>query len=121
MVTDTPKINSIVNTLLQDYEYVFEVRVAHSGGLMKGPSHEQCLQDKEINHSLTAPGKAAACCRALYDYDGQSPDEISFKKGSIIKIIHERVLPFITSLFAVSVLIFLEFMQKGGWVVDWRV
>jgi len=25
MVTDTPKINGVVNTLLQDYEYVFEV------------------------------------------------------------------------------------------------
>lgn len=26
MVTDTPKINAVVNTLLQDFEYVFEVR-----------------------------------------------------------------------------------------------
>ncbi len=71
MVTDTPKINAVINTLLQDYEYVFE--------------------DKEIDHSLTAEGKAAVCCRALYDYEAKSPDELSFKKGNIIKIIHERV------------------------------
>lgn len=70
MVTDTPKINAVINTLLQDYEYVFE--------------------DKEIDHSLTAEGKAAVCCRALYDYEAKSPDELSFKKGNIIKIIHER-------------------------------
>jgi len=70
MVTDTPKINGVVNTLLQDYEYVFE--------------------DKEISFNLTDEDKSAPCCRALYDYSAQAPDELSFKKGSIIKIVHER-------------------------------
>eukprot|EP00005_Dracoamoeba_jomungandri_P002096 CAMPEP_0174253966 /NCGR_PEP_ID=MMETSP0439-20130205/3325_1 /TAXON_ID=0 /ORGANISM="Stereomyxa ramosa, Strain Chinc5" /LENGTH=987 /DNA_ID=CAMNT_0015335303 /DNA_START=51 /DNA_END=3011 /DNA_ORIENTATION=- len=70
MVVDTPMINSIVNTLISEYDYIFE--------------------DLPIEAHLTEPGTAARCCRALYDYKGESDEELNFEQGNIIKIIQER-------------------------------
>src|SRR4051794_40700464 len=48
------------------------------------------VQGKRIEAGFTDPEKSSPCCRALYDYEAKNPDELSFPKGSIIRIIEER-------------------------------
>lgn len=66
MVEDTPQINSIVNTLIQDYEKIFN--------------------NAPITDIKSIGGTVA---KALYDYEPQRDEEITLKKGDLVHIINK--------------------------------
>jgi len=42
------------------------------------------------NHGLEDPGTEGVAVRAMYDYDGQEEDELTFKTGDVFVMLKER-------------------------------
>mmetsp|Transcript_30068 Transcript_30068/g.75697 ORF Transcript_30068/g.75697 Transcript_30068/m.75697 type:complete len:758 (-) Transcript_30068:31-2304(-) len=66
MVEDTAQVNSIVNTLIQDYSFLF---------------------DKKPLPARKTGDVAAPLVKALYEYTGSAPDDLPFKQNDVIAVV----------------------------------